>query len=102
MAKNFSNYGQEVFISVSVTPKNTKSLNFILGNYLILTLISICACIFCKNRVLSFSKLFITIFVIFLWLCKAPNNSIESDLKFCFKFEFYRIIKVTGEPKQCQ
>ena len=30
MAEDFSNYGQEVLISVSVTPENTKSLNYIL------------------------------------------------------------------------
>ena len=40
MAEDFSNYGQEVFISVSVTPENTKSLDYILRNYVILTLIS--------------------------------------------------------------
>ena len=32
MAEDFSNYGQEVFISVSVTPENTKSLDYILQN----------------------------------------------------------------------
>ena len=63
---DFSNYGQEVFISVSVTPENTKSLDYVLRNYLILTLISFS--IFGKNRVLNFSKLFISIFVIFLFL----------------------------------
>ena len=68
IAEDFSNYGQEVFISVSVTPENTKSLDYILRNYLILTLISFSASIFCKNRVLNFSKLFISIFVIFLFL----------------------------------
>ena len=46
----------EVFISVSVTPENTKSLDYILRNYLILTLISFS--IFGKNKVLNFSKLF--------------------------------------------
>ena len=40
MTEDFSNYRQEVLISVSVTPENTKSLNYILRNYLILTLIS--------------------------------------------------------------
>ena len=55
MAEDFSNYGQEVFISVSVTPENTKSLDYILRNYLILTLISFSASIFCRNRVLNFS-----------------------------------------------
>ena len=40
MAEDISNYEQEVFISVSVAPENTKSLNYILQNYLILTLIS--------------------------------------------------------------
>ena len=68
MAEDFSSYGQEVFISVSVTPENTKSLDYILPNYLVLTLISFCASIFCKNRVLNFSKFFIFIFVIFLFL----------------------------------
>ena len=89
MAEDFSNYGQEVFISVSVTPENTTSLDYILRNYLILTLISFSTSIFCKNRVLNFSKLFISIFVIFLCFCKAPNNSTDSDLKYCSKFEFY-------------
>ena len=55
MAEDFSNYGQEVFISVSVTPENTKSLDYILRNYLILTLISFSASIFCRNRVLNCS-----------------------------------------------
>ena len=68
MAEDFSSYGQEVFISVSVTPENTKSLVYILPNYLLLTLISYCASIFCKNRVLNFSKFFMLIFVIFLFL----------------------------------
>ena len=68
MAEDFSSYGQEVFISVSVTPENTKSLDYILPNYLVLTLISYCASIFCKNRVLNFSKFFMLIFVIFLFL----------------------------------
>ena len=40
MAEDFSNYGQEVFISVSVTPKYTKLLDYIPRNYLILILIS--------------------------------------------------------------
>ena len=65
------------------------SANYILRNYLILTLISFSTSIFCKNRVLNFSKLFISIFVIFLCFCKAPNNSTDSDLKSCSKFEFY-------------
>ena len=36
MAKNVSNsnYGQEVFISFSVIPENTKSLDYIIRNYL--------------------------------------------------------------------
>ena len=32
MDKNFSNYGQEVSISVSVTPESTKLLDYILQN----------------------------------------------------------------------
>ena len=70
MAEDFSNYRQEVIISV--TPENTKSLDYILRKYLILTLISLS--IFGKNRVLNFSKLFISIFLIFLCFCKTPNN----------------------------
>ena len=89
MAEDISNYGHEVFIFVSVTPENTKSLDYVLRNYLILTLISFCASIFSKNRVLKFSKLFFSIFVIFLCFCKVLNNSIDSDLKSCFTFEFY-------------
>ena len=89
MAEDFSNYRQEVLLSVSVTRKNTNSLDYILRNYLVLTLISFTTSIFYKNRVLNFSKLFISVFVIFLCFCKAPNNSIDSDLKSCSKFEFY-------------
>ena len=89
MAEDFSNYRQEVFTSVSVTRENTYSLDYILRNYLVLTLISFTASIFCKNRVQNFSKLFISVFVIFLCFWKAPNNSIGSDLKSCSKFEFY-------------
>ena len=89
MAEDFSNYGQEVFISVSVTPGNTKSLYYIVWNYLTLTLISFFASIFGKSRVLNFSKLFTSIFVTFLCFSKASNNSIDSDLKSCSEFEFY-------------
>ena len=32
IVEDLSNYGQEVFISVSVTPENTKSLDYILRN----------------------------------------------------------------------
>ena len=89
MAEDFSNYGQELFISVSVAPENATSLDYILRNYLILKLISFSTSIFYKNRVLNFSKLFISIFVIFLCFCRAPNNSINSELKPCSKFDFY-------------
>ena len=34
MAEDFSNYGEEVFISASVTRQNAKSLDYILRNYL--------------------------------------------------------------------
>ena len=50
-AEGFSNYGQKVFISVSVTPENTDLLEYILRNYLILTLIS-----FCDKKVFSVSQ----------------------------------------------
>ena len=87
MAEDFSNFRQEVFIPVSVKPENTKLLDYILRNYLILTLVSFSTSMFCKNRDINFSKLFI--FVIFLCFCKSPNNSTDSDLKSCSKFEFY-------------
>ena len=83
MAEDFSNYGEELLISVSITPENTKSFDYILWIYLILTLISFGASIFSKNRVLNFSKLFISIIVTFLCFCKASFNSIDSDLKSC-------------------
>ena len=41
-----------------------------------------------KNRVINFSKLFISVFVIFLCFFKAPNNSIHSDSKSWSKFAF--------------
>ena len=87
MAEDFSNFRQEVFIPVSVKPENTKLLDYILRNYLILTLVSFSTSMFCKNRDINFSKLFI--FVIFLCFCKSPNNSTDSDLKSSSKFEFY-------------
>ena len=89
MAEDFSSYGHEIFITASFTPDNITSLDYILQNYLILTLISFCASIFGKNRVLKFSKLLFPIFVIFLYFWKTPNNSIDSDLKSCSKSEFY-------------
>ena len=46
MAEDMSNCGQEILISVSVTPENAKSLDHILRNYLILALISFCARVF--------------------------------------------------------
>ena len=73
MAEGFSNYRQELFISVSVAPENATSLDYILRNYLILKLISFSTSIFYKNRVLNFSKLFISIFVIFLCFCRQFN-----------------------------
>ena len=83
MAEDFSSYGQEVFISVSVTPENTKSLVYILPNYLLLTSISYCASIFCKNRVLNFSKFFMLIFVIFLFFQSSKQFN-----RFWFKILF--------------
>ena len=63
MAEDISDYGQEVFISVSVIPEKTKSLDYILPKFIILSLIPFCARIFCKNRVLNFINLFFSIFV---------------------------------------
>ena len=88
MTEDFSNYGQDVFTSVSVTPGKVIGL-YSLELSLILTLISFCVIIFCKHRVLNLSKLFISIFVTFLCFCKASNNFIDPDLKSCCKFEFY-------------
>ena len=50
MAENFSNYEHEIFISAPVTPENIASLDYILWNYLILTLISFCTSTFSKNN----------------------------------------------------
>ena len=99
MVEDFSSYWHEIFISASVTPENITSLDCILRNYLILTLISFCASIFGKNRVLKFSKLFFSIFVIFLCFCKAPNNSIDSELKSSSKSEFYSSESVKLQEK---
>ena len=77
MAEYFSNYAQEVFISVADTPETTKSLDYIIRNYLTLTLISFSASISGKNRGLNFSKLLISIFVIFLFFCTDPNHSVK-------------------------
>ena len=77
MAEYFSNYAQEAFISVADTPETTKSLDYIIRNYLILTLISFSASISGKNRGLNFSKLLISIFVIFLFFCTDPNHSVK-------------------------
>ena len=103
MAEDISDYGQN-YSHVSVTPENTESLDYILQNYLTLSLIPFCTSIFCKNRVLNFTKLFSSIFVIFLCFCKDPKNSIGVHLKSCYNFVFlcFKINKVTGEPKQCQ
>ena len=87
MAEDSLSYGKEEYISFSVTSKNTKHLDYILWNYLILKLISFCVNIFSKNKGLT--KLFFAIFVIFLCFCKIPNNPIDSDLKTCSKTEFY-------------
>ena len=87
-AEDFSNYRHEIFISASVTLENITSLDYILWNYLILALISFCTSIFSKNRVLKFSKLFFSNFVIFLSFYKAPNNPTDSDLKSCTESEF--------------
>ena len=61
--------GQEVFILVSVTLENAKSMDYIFQNYLILALISFSASIFDKNTVLSFSSYSFRVIVVFLFLC---------------------------------
>ena len=66
MAEDSLSYGEEEYISFSVTSKNTKHLDYILRNYLILTLNSFCVNIFSKNKGLRLTKLFFAIFVIFL------------------------------------
>ena len=96
MAEDISNYGQKLSISVSVTPENTESLDYILQNYLTLSLIPFCTSIFCKNRVLNFTNFTISQF--FYVFCKDPDNSIGLHLKSCYNFVFlcFRINKVTG------
>ena len=89
MTEGSLSYEKEEYISFSVTSKNTKHLDYILRNYLILTLISFCINIFSKNKGLRLTKLFFKIFVIFLCFCKILNNPIDSDLKTCSKTEFY-------------
>ena len=79
MAEDISNYEQEVFLSVSVITENTKSLDYILWNYLILILISFCANIFCENRVLNFIFFFFSIFVIFLFLQSCRVNQVTEE-----------------------
>ena len=79
MAEGISNYGQEVFLSVSVITENTKSLDYILWNYLILILISFCANIFCENRILNFIFFFFSIFVIFLFLQSCRVNQVTEE-----------------------
>ena len=54
VAEDSLSYGKEEYISFSVTSKNTKHLDHILRNYLILTLISFCVNIFSKNNILNF------------------------------------------------
>ena len=89
MAEDSLSYGKEEYISFSVTSENTKHLDYILRNYFVLALISLCVNIFSKNKGLRLTKLFFVILVIFLCFCKIPNNPIDSDLKTCSKTEFY-------------
>ena len=69
MAEDISNYGQELFISATVAPENIEKS---IGLYFWELSYPFCASIFCKSRVLHFTKLLFSIFVIFLCFCKAP------------------------------
>ena len=83
-------YWQERFVSVSGTPKeDTESLDYIFHNYIILTLSYFFGNIFCKNKIISTTRLLLSIFIIFVSVYKFPSNEIDSDLKYCSKFEFY-------------
>ena len=72
------------------TPKeDTESLDYIFGNYIILTLSYFFGNIFCKNKIINTTRLLLSIFIIFLSVYKFPSNQSDSDLKYCSKFEFY-------------
>ena len=76
-------------MSVFDTPNDHESLDCTFRNYLILGLSYFMVNIFCKNRIINTTKLFFSIFIIFVNFYKFPNNQIDSDLKYCSKFEFY-------------
>ena len=63
--------GQEVFISVSATLENAKSMDYIFQNYLILALISFSASIFDKNTVLNFSSYSLQVIVVFQFFTES-------------------------------
>ena len=76
-------------MSVSDTPKeNTESLDYVFRNYIILTLSYFFGNIFCKNKIINTTRLLLSIFIIFVSV-KFPSNQIDSDLKYCSKFEVY-------------
>ena len=84
-------YWQERFMSVSDTPKeDTESFDYIFRNYIILTLSYFFGNIFCKNKIINSARLLLSIFIIFVSVYRFPSNQIDSDLKYCPKFEFYR------------
>ena len=85
MAEDIPNFGEEASTSVSATPENTKSLDYILRKYLFLTLTSFLASMFGKNICFHFFQKT----RVFSCFWKAPNNSIDSDLKLCSKLDFY-------------
>ena len=83
-------YWQERFMSVCGTPKeDTESLDYIFRNYIILTLSYFFGNIFCKSKIINTTRLLLSIFIIFVSVYKFPSNQIDSDLKYCSKFEFY-------------
>ena len=89
-------YWQERFMSVSDTPKeDTESLDYVFRNYIILTLSYFFGNIFCKNKVINTTRLLLSIFIIFVSVYKFPSNQIDSDLKYCSKFESYHDESVT-------
>ena len=83
-------YWQERFMSVSDTPKeDTESLDYVFRNYIILNLSYFFGNIFLKNKIINTTRLLLSIFIIFVSVYKFPSNQIDSDLKYCSKFELY-------------
>ena len=84
MAEDISNFGQELFISVFVTSKKTKSLGLYSSELSCFYIDFLLRKHILQKQSFQFYKVILFNFCI----CKAQNNSIDSDLEFCFKFKF--------------